>query len=475
MKENESVFSLPASSRFAAKLWLSRDHALVHRLVAFTFLNGFLLNSVLVGLSFLLLKLGLLWRGVLSNSLTLTGLYFFRFVQGTDSWGPMLEALRAHAAHRPIYDTVFFLHHTKFQYPLSSLLPLYALERLGLDEAAILRLLNASSWAAVWVTIAFSAAILIRSAGNASPSTRGREAHRVLLAVTATLSGLLFFPLIWAYNLGQIQIFLSLLFSAAFYFWISEREIPAGALTGLMILIKPQYGLFAIWFLIRRKVRASAACATIVCAGFFVSAQIFGWHDHLRYLDVLAFLGKRGEAFYENMSVNGLMNRLLLNGNSLQFRRHSFPPYIPVVYAATVITSAFLIGFALLFRFGSGVRGGAEDFAIAAVSMTLASPIAWSHHYGIALPVFTLLAGKLHRLQHAGLFALSYLLLSNGWGLTKVLARTPGLNILQSLPLFGVVLLLLVLYKNAQDNPAEVSNGVSVKPAELDLAIPSKV
>ncbi|MFZ0593686.1 MAG: glycosyltransferase family 87 protein [Bryobacteraceae bacterium] len=463
----------PASARLAAKLWLSADRPLAHRLLAFTILNGFVLNLVLLVLSLVFLKMRMLPRGVLSNSLTVTGLYFFRGIQGTDSWGPMLEALRAHAARQPIYDTVFFLHHTKFQYPLTSLLPLYALQRLGLDEPSVIHLLNWLSWAAVWATIAFCAAIVVRATRNQLLFPSGQSTHTGLLVLTAVLSGLLFFPLMWAYDLGQIQIFLSLLFSAAFYCWISGREVPAGVLTGLMILIKPQYALFAVWFLLRRRVRSLLACAAVVCAGFLLAVQLFGWHDHIRYLDVLAFMGKRGETFYYNLSVNGLMNRLLLNGNSLEYTIHSFPPYHPVVYAVTTITSFFLICFSLFFRLNSRSRGAGEDFGIAAISMTLASPIAWDHHYGVVLPVFAFLAGRLDRLKHVGLLAASYVLLSNAWSPANIVARIPGLNILQSLPLFGVVLLLLMLYRNAGNNRPKLPDNANLKSGEFNLAISS--
>ena len=195
------------------------------QLFNFVLLNGVILNLLLLSLSYLLLRVGWLSRGILSNSLTLLGMYFLRGQQGTDSWGPMFEALRAKAAHLPVYDTVFFENHTKFQYPLASLLPLYALQQIGMTETGMLQLLNVTSWFAVWGTIAIACLILVRSAGASLPTVVQETESRSRLISAGIVAGLLFFPVTWPYNLGQIQIFLSFTFAAALYCWMSGRRI----------------------------------------------------------------------------------------------------------------------------------------------------------------------------------------------------------------------------------------------------------
>src|SRR5262245_3364451 len=62
-----------------------------------------------------------------------------------DSWRPMRQALRLLDAepHRPIYQELFFVRRVKFQYPPTSLLPLWGLRRIGGWSAISNRSLNA--------------------------------------------------------------------------------------------------------------------------------------------------------------------------------------------------------------------------------------------------------------------------------------------------------------------------------------------
>src|SRR6185437_13259896 len=78
--------------------------------------------------------------------------YFLQFVhvrQWTDSWLPMLKSLDYFHAHPT--EPIYYAHlYDTLIYPLASLLPLAALEKLGLTEPAILKILAISSWLAVF-------------------------------------------------------------------------------------------------------------------------------------------------------------------------------------------------------------------------------------------------------------------------------------------------------------------------------------
>lgn len=413
-------------------------------LLRFVFLYGIILNIILLAISFALLRIGVLSHGSVGNSLTILSLYFFQGHQATDSWGPMLQALKVGVDGLPIYDTVFFTQHVKFQYPLPSLVPLYALQRLGIPETSILVLLNVLSWLAIVATIVISCRILFRSLGNSEP-LENRRGHFVLVS-GAVLAALTFFPLMKAYSLGQVQVFLTLAFSAALYCWLTGRERAAGVLIGLMILFKPQAGLFLCWFLLRKKFRPLIASLVVVSLGFACSIAIFGWHDHVRYLPVMSFMSRHGEAYSHNLSMNGFLNRLFLNGDGLEFSNHSFPAFNPWVYGLTLLTSAALALSCLFLPLRFSDRGGITDFSLAALTMTLASPIAWNHHYGILIAVYAWFAGKLRSLRHPALLAASFVLLGNSWSPLNVFANKPFLNMLQSLPLCGILCLLLFLY-----------------------------
>ena len=69
-----------------------------------------------------------------------------------------------------------------------------------------------------------------------------------------------------------------------------------------------------LWALLRREWRFAFACVATGLVGLIGSIAVFGWANHLDYLRVLSHLAERGEAYYPNQSVNGLLNRLMSIG-----------------------------------------------------------------------------------------------------------------------------------------------------------------
>ena len=66
-------------------------------------------------------------------------------------------------------------------------------------------------------------------------------------------------------------------------------------------------------------------------------------------------------------------------------------PVLPFVFARAgrpFLTNGLpmLIGMALFWNFRKQ-QANVADFCLAALSFTMASPIAWEHHYGILLPI----------------------------------------------------------------------------------------
>ena len=120
---------------------------------------------------------------------------------------------------------------------------------------------------------------------------------------------------------------------------------------------------------------------------------MFGFANHLDYLPVLSHLAERGETYYPNHSVNGLLNRLMSVAEPELYRNldwgdGAFPPFNRLVYWTTTISSAAILLLALLRRNRDNDPDRVVDFCTMAVSATVASPIAWEHHYGVLLPVF---------------------------------------------------------------------------------------
>lgn len=372
--------------------------------------------------------------------------------QGRDSWDPMaqayLHATSPHRVERPFYWRTAFnpqVLRKGFQYPPTALVVVSALDGvLGARWPDALRWIT---WAMVPATAVF-VWMLYERLRPPAPAVREEQAWAVVAAVLATLT---FYPVMRAYANGQMQTWLNALFAAAVWCWAVGRRGTAGALLALSCAVKPQLAVFLLWGAIRGQGRLVAAFAATASVLLGVSVALYGWGPHVEYLGMLRFLGERGEAFFPNHSVNGLMNRWLFNGDILFWKQpwvDHFPPYDARVFAATVVSSVVLLTLALLPPRAGPARAGVVDFCLMGLAATMASPIAWEHHYGVALPIFVaayrVCAAASKRTRVA--LAVSYVLVANCFWVTKALAGS-RLNVLESYLFFGATLLLVVLVR----------------------------
>ena len=372
-----------------------------------------------------------------------------------DSWkvmGHALDYLNA-ATDRPVYTEM--LHHQgiKFYYAPTSLIPFATLRQVIAQTS----LSQKRGFAILGIALVFSisaavGAILARELG-------GRlDAEIFALSIVATIT---FYPVVWGFTLGQNQIWIDALFVFAFLAWLTGRRAVSGVLVGLMCLIKPHYGLFVLWAGIRREWCFAGTLLATLAVGIALSLAVFGVANHVDYLGTLAFLSQRGEAYYPNQSINGLLNRILGLWepgayNNLHWRGSDFPPYSSLVHLGTLLTALAILGAAIFVKERDQVLG----FCIMALSITIASPIAWTHHYGLLLPIYAIAFARFLD-DHKALIwlVLSYAMTSNLWATTKVFADTP-INFVQSYVLFGALILLVVLYR-AYTSDLVVSSAVS--------------
>jgi hypothetical protein len=378
--------------------------------------------------------------------------WFVTFRQGGDSWRPMNQAYDFAATpdgrQKSLYEKMFFspaVKHKGFQYPPTSLLAIAASRVFGDPHG--LRVLEAVTWLFIPASACFCFLIYRRAS-----RPQGDLLALALLALFVTLS---FYPAMRAYRNGQIQTWINGLFAASLAAYVAERRSLAGALAGALCLIKPQYALLLAWGLLRREWAFVRGAAAVGLLGLLSSLALFGFATHLEYLDVLRFIAVRGESFYPNQSVNGLLNRALGNGENLTWMEAMPAPH-PIVRAGTWLSSALLLLWALWPRRRSAeTAAGASDLAMIALACTVASPIAWEHHYGLLLPVFALLAAALGR-ERLPLLAVAFVLTSHTLRITDRLADTPW-NFLQSYILVGALLVLLLLDRlraNIEARPA---------------------
>jgi hypothetical protein len=266
------------------------------------------------------------------------------------------------------------------------------------------------------------------------------------LAIGVTLT---FYPVVKAFTLGQIQTWSTCLFTGALLSLRSGRRATAGALCGAMCLLKPQLGLLIVWALLRRQNRFAAAWAAVVLPAVALSIALYGWANHLDYLKLLSFLTQHSWAYYPNQSMNGLLNRWLFIGSNLVWDPH-YVDYSPLVTVGTMVTSGALIVAALFWRPRDAGRSEVLDFCIAGLSLTLASPLAWEHHYGILAPILACMVpaafGVTPRRGVQIATGVAFALSSNVFQIAGLLADT-RMNVLQSYLFAGALLTLALLYR----------------------------
>ncbi|MBP2299795.1 glycosyltransferase family 87 protein [Azospirillum picis] len=387
-----------------------------------------------------------------------------------DSWEPMMTALAWLHQHggKDVYDAVFFTQHVKFQYPLTSLLPLELLSALHLLHLRVYALINLL----MVVASAAGMALLMRDLSQGCdagrpPTLRDQVPTRrwapATLGIVATLC---FYPITKAFAVGQIQVWLNAAFIFAALFYLRDRRLLAGLLLGGSTLIKPQMSLFLVWALLRRDWRFALGWTAVVVPGFAAATALYGLGPSLHYLDVLSFLGRHGESYYSNQTVNGLLHRLLHNGPNLlsmtssdaAWRGSAFAPYHPLVHAATLVTGILFGLFGLLWRAGGKTGDRMASFLVAGLCFTIGSPISWVPHYGVMLPAFAvllfILLGRLRSdrrrtLRDLLLLGTAFAIMSNDFFRPlDELADTP-FNVLQSYLFFSGLLLLGLLVGTA--------------------------
>jgi len=380
---------------------------------------------------------------------------------GGDSWNPIINAL-THFKNNPdqsIYGDIFFKMGQKFQYPLSSLLIFDLPERLfGIPYNKTVSSLNTFSFLSLFIMGFINAKILITvlNLHQFEEYNLVYKSKPIVIYFTSFLLTFLFYPLFKSYVLGQIQTILTLLTALSILSWLKGNKYVSGLLFGLVCLVKPQIALVLFWALVRKEWKLAISWILIVAVFLGVSVYFYGFYNNLEYLKVLSHLSHHGEAFYANQSVNGLMNRLLFNGSNLDWDG-KFPPYSSTVYYVTLLSSIVIMLTGILWNYRKKPTSILE-LCIIIITTTIASPIAWEHHYGIFLTILIAVLPFIVQYENYRfiiLYFLAYIFISQYLGFFKVFANS-YLNLLQSYLFFGALtifaMLLYISHKGRNNN-----------------------
>jgi alpha-1,2-mannosyltransferase len=197
----------------------------------------------------------------------------------------------------------------------------------------------------------------------------------VVLAVAAV--GLLLEPVISTLGFGQINLLLAVLVAADLL--ARRRILPQGVLVGIAAGVKLVPGLFIVYLLLTRQLRAAAwmagTFAVTVAFGFAVMPAA-AWTYWTRYAIDPSRAGHIG--YVGNQSLQAALARLLCNQHEART--------LWLVFGLASVAAGLFIGVRLHSH-------GRELAAMCAVALAglLASPISWDHHWVWALPVAVLL------------------------------------------------------------------------------------
>jgi alpha-1,2-mannosyltransferase len=399
-----------------------------------------------------------------------------------DSWVPMLAALRAlhgiagdeiyklllvewavptspspiglaSGVTKGIYNSLFFSYGIRFQYPPMSLLPLDLMSMFGQPSKKLLSTLNFG----IYCLNAGACGVLSWAVFRARNRNNGHSIDESLapigMAIVATIAAFLFYPLIRGPILGQIQVWIDALFTCSLICWFYNRRFCAGVLIGLACSIKPQLGLLLIWGLVWREMWFSSGMLTALAPLTLISLLRYGFQIHLDYLGVLAFLGRHGEVFFPNNSVNGILNAYFSGRNNMLFDLPGLLPDVAIVYWGTLAASIAALGLIVLPPLlRRGKKPNIADLGAAAICTVVGSPVAWEHHYGILLPLYVIalrfiLARKDYsrRVFSCAVLFMSWILVANFIPFADLLAETP-FRFMQAHCFFGALILLGLLF-----------------------------
>jgi hypothetical protein len=295
---------------------------------------------------------------------------------GDDSSFFIASAWNAFRAHQPIYRTLFFEQHMKFQYPTSSIFLGSFAHTVGIGTYTAVQWIVLLS---ALLTIFFATEVFLQVLPQDQPDAGYRWKIWLLIGVL----GFTFYPLVNSVDLGQIQTLITFLFTLSVWFWLRKQVSAAAICLAVACIFKPQLAVFVLWGLVRKEWRFVGTFTSCFVLIQLVAIGLYGWHNELDYLAVLSYMGHRGEVIFENQSINGWMQREFGNGLSVKSAYFTYPPYNAAIYVVTLLSSSALLLIGLVVPALRGWKSTTSDFILFGMLATMASPIAWTHHYGL--------------------------------------------------------------------------------------------
>lgn len=195
--------------------------------------------------------------------------------------------------------------------------------------------------------------------------------------------------------LGQLSLLLMPMLFASWVLLRKEKDVSAGALLGLLIALKPFFGIFMLALVAANRKKAAISCLSVFVGCLGISLATWGMDTHFDYLTTLREVDWTG--YNWNASFTGFFSRTLGGGWSARIidAPHASKALILLTSAGCVAWLCWYLNKAT--DHTDKENGADEVFAATLPCMLLASPLGWLYYFPWVL--LTLLVAC-HRLGH---------------------------------------------------------------------------
>lgn len=268
------------------------------------------------------------------------------------------------------------------------------------------------------------------------------------LNITLALLGAFFvyLPTFTNIQFGQITLLLLPFEVGAWLAIRKQKTTTAGLLLGIAASLKPFFGLFLLYFLIRREWRGLCSFAATILICTLLPLTVFSLQNYSDYNNILHHVNWYASSW--NASVLGFLIRLF--GGESNTALIAIPG---LAHRLFYIITPLIVASLIRFLWPSSTINSSQktdlDFSIIIIAMLLLSPLAWLYYFSLLLiPVVVLLQlAKQRRTESLHFLACISIVLSGISHIFQASARITADNVL---PLFafssGYLLALIILF-----------------------------
>ncbi|MGB8647807.1 MAG: glycosyltransferase family 87 protein [Anaerolineae bacterium] len=225
--------------------------------------------------------------------------------------------------------------------------------------------------------------------------TLRRSAPRPLHWLWPVVLFALYAPVRSSLGLGQQDILI--LFLVALSFWALSRghDLTAAVPIAIATLVKITPGIFVLYFLWKREWRIALYTMAATLAIVLLGLPWVGIDRWFQFVTQIFPAISTGTSYFDNQSLPGLINRLLLDPVYAQGLQSA--PSVPLLRVLNTGAELLLVGAVLFLSRGRRISRRslthALEFSLLLLIQPIISPIAWDHYYTwLVFPVTVLLA-----------------------------------------------------------------------------------